>query len=194
MSTKDLLDIDEEIAFIEASLEAIEPLFNRTNNLIQDRIKNGEDITSINITYQSEFLSGLAFTICQKYLKTTLGWIKIDLNTALKLGKQFNSELSYVRIINEAANYWKHMDEWNVVSFTPAENNLYNINIRDSNKLKRQAQNTLNVLQEVTQWSDYTCFNVLFQLTLNRDYSLLNLIPILKEWRTAALEHYRQNT
>jgi hypothetical protein len=138
-----LLDFDEELDLLIMSLRAIEPLFKKTNSLILEKIRDGEGITSIDLTHRSEFLCGLAFVICQKYIKASLGWIRLDLSTSLKLGKQFNSELSYVQIINAAANYWKHSDEWDTLSFTPAGNDLFNVNRNDKDKLDPRAKKLL---------------------------------------------------
>lgn len=188
----ELLDFDEEVDFLIMSLEAIEPLFKNTNSLIVEKIRDGEDITSIDLTHRTEFLCGLAFVICQKYIKASLGWIRVDFSTSLKLGKQFNSELSYVQIINAAANYWKHSDEWDTLSFTPAENDLFKVTSKDKHKLDPRAKKTMNTIEAVTQWTDYTCFNLLYKLTLSENYSLLNLIPILEEWRSKTLQYYRE--
>ncbi len=190
----ELLDFDEEVDFLIMSLEAIEPLFKNTNSLILEKIRNGEDITSLDLTYRTEFLCGLAFVICQKYIKASLGWISLDLSTSLKLGKQYNSQLSYVQIINAAANYWKHSDEWNTLSFKNAENNLFNVTSKDKVQLNPQAKKTMDTIEAVTQWTDYTCFNLLYKLSLSKNYSLLNLIPILEEWRSKTLQHYRETT
>jgi len=45
------------------------------------------------------------------------------------------------------------------------------------------ASNTINTIEMVTPWADYTCSNVLASITSTNKLTLLALIPFLEEWR-----------
>src|SRR3546814_11527592 len=60
----------------------------------------------------AEHRTGLAFVACQTYMATVCGAVGIDKSAALRKGPQHPGGLSKVQIINHAANYWKHNNEW----------------------------------------------------------------------------------
>ena len=193
-----LLEIDEEISFLKNALDAIEPLYKSINHEIIEGVKRGEDVDSSGLCDRAEFLAGLAFTICQKYISATIGWFnlresKFDKDIFLKLGPLYKDKepATCAQIINAAANYWKHSDEWNTVSLTQeGDNDLFTINAKDYSKLTNQAKRTIDILQKVTPWRDYMCANVLYELT--KSDSLLFLVPILIEWRSSLLNETRR--
>ena len=60
----------------------------------------------------AESLLGLGFAACQRYITATCGWQKVPKHKALKIGGAVAGGMSGASIINHAANYWKHHDEW----------------------------------------------------------------------------------
>src|SRR3546814_4588494 len=60
----------------------------------------------------AEHITGLAFVACQTYIATVCGAVGIDKSAALRKGPKHPGGLSKVQIINHAANYWKHNNEW----------------------------------------------------------------------------------
>ncbi|MGX9726780.1 MAG: hypothetical protein ACTFAK_05520 [Candidatus Electronema sp. VV] len=191
-----LLEIDEEICFLKSSLDAIEPLYKSINHEIKEGVKCGLDVDSSGLCDRSEFFAGLAFTICQKYISTTISWFnlgenKFNKDNSLKLGPLYTDTTTHAQIINAAANYWKHSDEWNIISFTQEDDeDMFSINTRDYSKLSPQAKKTMDILQKVTPWHDYMCANVLYELI--KSDSLLLLLPILTEWRGSFLNETRR--
>lgn len=186
-----MLKIDEELNFLKLSLNTIEPIFKIKDDEIKKMIREKEDVLSSGLCEQAEFIVGLAFTICQKYITGTLGWIRVEKESALKIGPLFSENLTYAQIVNAAANYWKHRDEWDPISFGEAdENDFSSVTLRDASKLSTQAHRTIKILQQVTKWSDYTCVNVLYELTKKTENSLFLLIPILQQWRAELLDFY----
>jgi hypothetical protein len=63
---------------------------------------------------RAEGIVGMGFVACQWYLSTTYGCLKIKKPDALKFGPTHPSGLTIAQIINHAANYWKHHEEWPV--------------------------------------------------------------------------------
>ena len=194
----DLIEIDEEMGFLKSSLDAIEPLYRRINHEITEGIKRGEDVDSSGLCDKGEFLTGLSFTICQKYISATISWFnlgenKFNKDNALKLGPLYNGQTTHAQIINAAANYWKHSDEWNPISLTLTkedDEDMFSLNPRDYSKLSPQAKRTIDILQQATPWHDYMCVNVFYALT--KSDSLLLLLPILTEWRESLLDETRK--
>lgn len=186
-----LLEIDQELIFLELALNTIEPIFKTKNDEIKRMIQEKEDALSSGLCEEAEFIAGIGFTICQKYITGTLGLIRVEKESALKIGPLFSEKLPYAQIINAAANYWKHHDEWDATSFGGAdEDGLSSLTIRDASKISNQAHRTIKILQQVTAWSDYTCVNTLHEITKETEISLLSLIPILRQWRAELLNLY----
>ena len=59
-----------------------------------------------------EHLTGLGFVTCQTYITAVYGILKIDKKKALSKGAHHSSGSTIPVIVNAAANYWKHNNEW----------------------------------------------------------------------------------
>ena len=57
-------------------------------------------------------------------------------------------------ILNAAANFWKHQDEWEPTALVT----------RNVDILGDRQRKTIDVIESVTPWSDYTFANLLFEL------------------------------
>lgn len=55
---------------------------------------------------------GLGFVACQQYLTATASWLGVEKAKALACGPVHQCGDTVVSIVNHAANYWKHGDEW----------------------------------------------------------------------------------
>lgn len=55
---------------------------------------------------------GLGFVACQQYLAATASWLGVEKSTALPCGPIHECGDTVASIVNHAANYWKHGDEW----------------------------------------------------------------------------------
>ncbi len=183
-----LLEIDEEVDFLKISVKALDVPFLEISKAIAHGIKNGLDVDSSGLCDKGEFIAGLAFVACQKYITSTLGWFKTSKKDAFNIGRVYTGNTTYVEIINAVANYWKHSDEWDCISLIPEiDNDMLKVIPRDYEKLKYQASQTIDVIQCATPWGDYLSSNALYELTRSKDLSLLALIPILTEWRSELL-------
>ena len=61
---------------------------------------------------QAEHVIGLGFVACQAYLTANYGLLKVGKPKALAVGPVHPAGQRLARIINDAANYWKHHAEW----------------------------------------------------------------------------------
>jgi hypothetical protein len=59
-----------------------------------------------------EHVTGLGFVACQAYLTATFGFTGTSKKQALSLGPTHACGRPLAEIVNHAANYWKHHDEW----------------------------------------------------------------------------------
>lgn len=59
-----------------------------------------------------EHLVGLGFAACQRYLSATYGFLGVPKMTALTAGLGHPSGKAVAELVNHAANYWKHHEEW----------------------------------------------------------------------------------
>lgn len=60
----------------------------------------------------AEHITGLGFVTLQAYMTAVYGNLGVPKKTALKLGPKHEGGYTMVKIINDAANYWKHNNEW----------------------------------------------------------------------------------
>ena len=120
---------------------------------------------------EAEYLAGIGFVACQRYLASTYGQHNTQKDAALKLGPQHDGGEPIARVLNAAANYWKHVDEWDTSATIT----------RDAEKLKGQQLRTIRIIETVTPWCDYTCANLLGELTTESRFT--DLIPTLEAWR-----------
>lgn len=173
----------DELRFILDTLDsAYQPLIKPIRTYIEERrqTKTLIEIIAIDQEYlfeQAESLIGFAFIACQIYLSAKIKEIDTsgDPYTLLKNhGSLVEDKPSDVWLIYQAANYWKHKEEW----FSTTNNK--NIKPKQDKKMDK----TLEVLEKVTEtnwFTNYVCSNIFYELT--QADSLLDLLPILERWR-----------
>ncbi len=61
----------------------------------------------------ADYFAGVGFVAGQRYITSVRGLLKVRKNVAFTIGPEFLPGVSYVSLINAAANHWKHSDEWN---------------------------------------------------------------------------------
>lgn len=122
---------------------------------------------------KGEYYIGVGFSLIQRYISSTYPKSNIKKSDALELGEKIKSNLSYIKVINAGANYWKHEDEWGLMSSIT----------KDVNSLKDAAKNTINTIELLTPWASYTCSNLLAALVGENEFVLSSLLPYLESWR-----------
>jgi len=112
-----------------------------------------EDADTWDVLHDMDNTVGLGFTAAQTYLTSVSRALRMKRTDAISRGPKHSGGFTIAQIVNEAANFWKHRDEW---AEEPTEGS------RD----KRRAR-TIEVLVAVG-------------VELNADYPLSKLLEKLK--------------
>src|ERR1017187_2358902 len=75
---------------------------------IQLLMSISSDPESDGLCDRGEYFIGVGFAAIQQYLVNTLLFTDINKNDAYKLGPAFSIDITYIDLINSAANWWKH--------------------------------------------------------------------------------------
>ena len=110
------------------------------------RIYESLDPDAYGVCDSAEYLIGLAFVLCQRYITSTIG-SEIDKTMALALPPTHSNGKAIAQIVNVAANAWKHSDEWPFGERTSV------------------AQRTIDVIESVTPYKEYVACNLFHCLT-----------------------------
>jgi hypothetical protein len=139
---------------------------------INAAIKKSSDPESDGLFDSGEYFIGNGFVAVQRYLTSTRAGLGISQSVAFSVPPMVKGNVPLAEILNAGANYWKHMEEWIEVINRPEEEDL-----------KGNALRTLEKLEKVTPWKDYTCANLLAILVEGREFALSPLLSGLAEWR-----------
>ena len=175
---------DADLCFLEEILIVFDSILLKIDCDIQDAINNSISPDDLGLLDRGEYIVGMGFSACQRYMSSTFGPIKIEKPSALEIGPIHENGQAIAKIIHETANYWKHSDEWLFITLTKEPDpKMRKINIFDTSILSKQQKQTIDTVETVTPWADYTCANVLSSITKTSELKLLKLIPILTAWR-----------
>jgi hypothetical protein len=75
------------------------------------------DVDSHGYIDRAEHVTGLGFVASQTYLAATAAFLNIPKRRALAAGPTHKSGRAIADVVNHAANYWKHHDEWSPETF-----------------------------------------------------------------------------
>lgn len=139
---------------------------------INASIASSHDPESDGLCDAGEYFIGHGFIAIQRYITATRTGLGISLTDALKVPPIMEGGLSFAAALNAAANYWKHMEEW-----------IETLNGPDGGDLKGNALRTLQQIEAVTPWQDYTCANLLTVLLDGQALELSHLLPVIADWR-----------
>ncbi|MGH8591571.1 MAG: hypothetical protein ACREXX_20330 [Gammaproteobacteria bacterium] len=106
---------DYDMEFLKDLLELLDGRIERLSASVPQSVDARGVFESI------EYIIGVGLDACQSYLATTSNDLKVKKDVALKCGPMHPSGLTIVEIINHAANFGKHDDEWNLLPPTPCE-------------------------------------------------------------------------
>ena len=147
---------------------------------LKDKISASRDPDAEGLLDTGEYFIGAGLAAVQRYISATYPYLESKKSDALALPPDAGGEVSVVQAINAGANYWKHLDEWG----------LRNIVGRDIDSLSRIARQTIETIECLTPWADYTCSNLLAALTGATDCSLSRLMPFVTQWRDNVSAHF----
>lgn len=160
--------------WIEQELEtllALVRLLDQQLGELSDRSMEAEDADAYGYFDTMEHLIGLAMVAGQTYVATVCGAIAVEKRSALKKGPSCSGGKTKVEIINHAANYWKHNNEWGA----------------ERSDRRRQAVEEAFDSVGFPVGTDYPLSGVLTELSDPKFASLGALAGILCEWKSAVL-------
>jgi len=160
---------DRDLLLLQDLFAILDPRLDR----VEGDITSSFDPDQMGHFDEAEYLCGMGFVACQRYLAATYGCSGIAKSTALALGPFHNGGEPIARILNSAANYWKHVDEWDP----------YSVIVYDQHALQANQLATIRTIETVTAWDDYTCANLLVALTAPSEPRFRELLPLLEAWR-----------
>ena len=140
---------------------------------IYSAVKVSRDPVSDGLCDRGEYFIGHGFIAIQVYVITFCAHTGTKKSDALKVAPMVTDDLSLVEVVNAAANYHKHLEEWG----------LKNIVERNTDELKGSARNTILTIEKLTPWDDYTCSNLLAVLLGSKEFQLSLLLPKILEWQ-----------
>lgn len=156
--------------WIEAELGNLTKLISAIDGHLSDICAKSievEDADSFGYFDSAEHATGLGLVACQTYMATVYGTLGVEKPRALNFGPKLPGGLTKVQVINHAANYWKHNNEW---------------------ALNRPAARQAAIEQAFESvgfpvGTDYPLSGVLTELANPYPASLAAVVPILEAWR-----------
>lgn len=134
-------------------------------------IRQSNDPDSDGLCDRCEYFIGVGFVACQQYLVESLLFTGIDKKDAYGLGPVHCSGTTYVNLINDAANWWKHESEWWVYK----------------NKVPNNSQRTFDSVTDIAKARGYELSQVLASICGSKNFSFKSVVPFLVDWRKAVL-------
>lgn len=149
---------DEELSSLQQALRLIDGELTRLDIEIRAA---GQEVPQME---QADYLAGLGFVACQRYIKSIAGLHKKSGRPWFDFGKRSASGATVVSLINAAANVWKHEAEWKL-ELDPM-----------------QADNEGRLWADIEEGSgDYKFANALYVLSPQGRF--VGLVDLLKAWR-----------
>ena len=161
--------------FVDFDLDLLKQLiriFDRHLDFIRQKATQGDDLDSFGYFDSGEHITGLGFVACQTYMSSVYGYLRLEKQKALSVGPFHSSGKTKVQIINDAANYWKHNNEW-----SPEKNEKQRKYIEETFELVGSPVNT-----------DYPLSNVLAEIASPEHAAFELIITILELWRNELLQ------
>ncbi len=155
--------VDFDLPVLIEFLESTDRLITR----ISDEASRSVDPDSYGYFDRIEGVVGFGFMACQQYINATYPHLSVpDKGVAIRNPPTHSSGRAVVEVINAAANFWKHHDEW------------------PGRKRKDDEERTRAVIDAVTPSSDdYVMMNVLYELTRSNASLFSSVVPLLTQWR-----------
>lgn len=113
-----------------------------------------------------EEVAGLGFVVCQTYLTAHSAQSGLKKTVAYECGPRHSGGNTVASVLNAAANYWKHCEEWSVSSPSLRERTVENISSFFG-----------------LEWPDYVLYNLLYELLQPLPTNFASLVPLLVQWR-----------
>lgn len=139
-------------------------------DVIEAEANESFDPDQMGIYERWDWIAGMGFTACQTYITETHNWVAArgsSKHQAMELGPRHSTGLPVAKIVNAAANCWKHSAEW------------------DWSKSDTRRESTVSVLETVLgePMRGYAIGNVLYKLLDPEPPRFCHLVPLLLAWR-----------
>ncbi len=95
------------------TIELVETLDKKLDEMVEE-CSHYEDPDMMGLFDSAEHVTGLGFVTLQAYMTAVYGILKIKKKMVLLEGPKHSDGNSIARIVNDAANYWKHNNEWSM--------------------------------------------------------------------------------
>ncbi|WP_313538535.1 hypothetical protein [Sphingomonas sp.] len=159
---------DADFALLSRHLKLLDVEISQINAAIA----SSRDPESDGLWDAGEYFIGHGFIAIQRYLTATRTGLRVGLPDAFNVPPMLQGGLSLVAAVNAAANYWKHVEEW-----------IETLNRSNDADLQASALKTLQRIENVTPWEEYTCANLLAVFLDGQPLELSRLLPTISEWR-----------
>ena len=147
-------------------LQEIASVLDERLDAIERQIESGAEADWYGDT--AEGFCGVGFVACQQYIVATASWLKVGKGTALGCGPVHPCGDTVASIVNHAANFWKHRDEWVL-------GNSHGPQAKTEEGLE-------SILPDFDK--DYSLTNILANLLPpSKKWRFGELIPLLVDWR-----------
>ncbi len=115
----------------------------------------------------AEHIIGLGFVACQTYMSSVYGYLQIDKKKAISFGPVHSCGQTKMQLINHAANYWKHNNEW------------------PHGKFDKQRKAIEEAFKDIgfPVGRDYPLSNILTEVVSPKTISFSPIIEMLELWR-----------
>lgn len=159
------LYLNEHFNLLKALVEAIDARLDK----LDWTVKACPDADGWGLLDIGEALCGMGFVACQQYITAVASDWRLSKQDALSCGPRHSCGARLVAIVNDAANAWKHSDEWSL-----------------SDSPSKRAERTLGGLSRIVP-EDTNCEYVLAEILSRlsepeQKGRFRNLLPLLIEW------------
>jgi hypothetical protein len=170
----DEFDLCQAAGFMENVFSFADTQLDSLDELIKKDIRVDGDSSFFD---DAEYLHGIGFVAGQRYITSVCATLKVKRKWALSIGPKPKNRTTYASVVNTAANYWKHSDEWDFNDLT------------DLQKSTLEAIKSLDVA--VSEREGCVTTNIMHQLGLNK---FSDLAARLKDWSIAVVDRKNKAT
>ena len=156
--------------WIETELESLIKLISVIDKHLSEICEKSVEVSdadSLGLFDSAEHAVGLGLVACQTYMAAVYGSLQIEKSRAISFGPKHSGGLTKIQIINHAANYWKHNNEWSL----------------DRTVARRAAIERAFESIGFPVGTDYPLSGVLTELAEPNYASLSPIISILEAWK-----------
>jgi hypothetical protein len=161
--------------WIESELSKLIGLITTIDEYQSEILRKSMEVSdpdNVGLFDSAEHTTGLSLVACQTYMATVYGNLRIAKQRALNFGPKHDGGLTKVQIINHAANYWKHNNEW----------------LLDRTTARKKAIERAFESIGFPVNTDYPLRGILTELTFPDCASLQSVISILETWKIELYE------